>query len=70
MCTFCLFFKYRQNTLNQSFINNKYVQFVIVPLVTAKSEFIGVKKKDAQEACDLYQTQLNLLGTGASCTLK
>ena len=38
--------------------------------VTVSQELTGAKKKDAEEACDLYETQLAILGTGASCTLK
>ncbi len=38
--------------------------------VSAKTELLDAKKKDAEEACDLYETQLNFLGTGATCTLK
>lgn len=38
--------------------------------VSAKSEFVGVKKKDAEEACDAYQATLSILGTGATCELK
>ncbi len=37
--------------------------------VTGTAEFTDVKKKDAEEGCDSFESDLNGMGSNASCTL-